>query len=872
MIRSPETVARLVDPHLPTTQRHLALREFAQANGWRPSDQLEEYPGTEEIANGHLIVEHGLDNTAAITFLKSNRAFAFLNLEEQKRILGISYNNLVDWHLFPEREGITAVFNRTDPITPRFLSIREEPDVWRAEAFDKITGKRPNPNLKSLDDALIETISIWKRSLSAELSKKVTNETISALFNSILFVRAFEDHRRARKPNFERALISSWEESKKGGRTIRGCLKSCLRKLGVMKYPPSLLDERDLVPFDSLDFDTVAQLFRDFYDNRFAPYQYDFSLMSKHALARIYEHYVSLLRPKDSKQLFFYPELPDELANRSLGGIYTPQYVARFFARFLKENLTPRVFRDLKTADPACGSGIFLRTILEMQCDPWQDIDVPQTTKRCFSKVMGIDVDGNACQASRLSLSLLHLVLTGSFPKNLRIVTAESIEYFSKHRELRESCDVVIGNPPFIKWDNMTPTMKKRVADFMKDYSHGKVDLFLALLKIALEMVKADGFVLFVLPHSFLLAKNAEKLRREIAAKFAVRFLGDLSEVPVFEDIGAYVVLVILQRRDPTLFEEPMATVVQCKDSVGHALQDALEGKRTNTQVYKVFEVDQRAFRNPEWLISPPEKRELQITATRFPSLEKFLLIQEGFVTAKDTVFIRRREDVPSDEKGAYVSYLSDREMESYRVPVTTSKVVLFPFLNGKRLEENQIRQVYPKTWKYLSHHMAALKERSSVVQGGVPWWCPHRPVPILKMLQPKIVTPHLVVMPRFSLDEKGIYAVSHSPWLIPKEPTGDIKLLRFFLAVLNSSFAYWQILTLCHKYSRGYAMLEPKSLRKISVPDPKDVHPSIMKKIQSLVETRIAKPKEATAEKELDRLISDIYGLSAKQRIELGI
>src|SRR5439155_22517170 len=118
-------------------------------------------------------------------------------------------------------------------------------------------------------------------------------------------------------------------------------------------------------------------LFLDFYDNRFAPYRYDFSVISKHALSRIYEKYVATLRDSDSPQLSLFRELPQEVQDRSLGGVYTPQYIARFFARFLKDNHTPRAFRTLRTIDPACGSGMFLRTLLEMQCDPLQDAVTP---------------------------------------------------------------------------------------------------------------------------------------------------------------------------------------------------------------------------------------------------------------------------------------------------------------------------------------------------------------------------------------------------------------------------------------------------------------------------------------------------------------
>ena len=101
--------------------------------------------------------------------------------------------------------------------------------------------------------------------------------------------------------------------------------------------------EDSLQVFNDLDRETVLRLCLDFYDNRFATtYEYDFSLISKHALSRIYEHYVSVLRDVDSPQLQLFKSLPETETNRALGGIYTPQYIARFFGRYLRKNITPR--------------------------------------------------------------------------------------------------------------------------------------------------------------------------------------------------------------------------------------------------------------------------------------------------------------------------------------------------------------------------------------------------------------------------------------------------------------------------------------------------------------------------------------------------
>ncbi len=873
MGKSYEIIVRLTNPDLPASQRREALKRFADENEWLPSDEIDEYPGTEQYANGHLVVEHGLENTAVITFLKRNQPFSQLDYQQKLRLLSISYNNLVEWHSFPDERGLTLVYNRVKSMKEgtKYISINEDEDVWRAEAFDRITGKRPNPNVKSLDNALIETISWWKRALASELGTSVQNENISALFNSLIFARALEDYRRRNRPNETRLLVEKWLSNANRLKTIRSCIKSCIRTLGTGSIPSKILDEEKIKVFDALSRDTVLSLFRDFYINKFARYHYDFSLMSKHALSRIYEHYVSLLNRIELPQMTFFPDLPEEVADRTYGGIYTPQYIARFFARYLKENLTPILFRRLRCTDPACGSGIFLRTILEMQCDPLQEIDMREPTRQAFSNVLGVDIDENACQAARLSLYLLHLILTDTFPTSLKIINANSIDYFRRHNELANSYDAVIANPPFVKWENISSDDQQKLTQFMEEYSEGKVDLYLAFLKLGMELLKEGGYLLYVLPHSFLIADNAQKLRKKISVEYSVRSIVDLSEIDVFEGIGSYVILLIIQKKRQEDVSKQNAIIVRCRRFPGYALQTVLEGKRISTDLYQIYEVDQESFVSEQWQILTSRQASLKTKLSKHPTLDNFLTIRVGFSTGANKIFIRKLSDIPKNEKMAYIPYLQDREMQKYNVPTKTQKLVFYPYIKCKKIKEGDLKTNYPETWEYLKKHRHSLEKRQAVIKQTCDWWSPERSRLPEHMLRPKIITPHLILLPKFSLDAQGKYGISRSPLMYLKETQGGIDLFYYFLAVLNSSTIYWQIASLSHKYKSGYFMLEAKTLKKLCVPDPANVSPSTMKEIQRLVQQRV-KNENSRIDERIDIIIAELYELSHDDRKEIGM
>ena len=141
-----------------------------------------------------------------------------------------------------------------------------------------------------------------------------------------------------------------------------------------LAIPTKLFDVSQLQPFETLDPTASRELVGDFYRNRYVNYfDYDFSIMSKHALSRIYEHYVSLLRFRESEQASFFPPLPDERIERQFGNVYTPEFIARFFAKYLRKELPLSRFQRMSIGDTACGSGIFLRAMLETKFETLLD-------------------------------------------------------------------------------------------------------------------------------------------------------------------------------------------------------------------------------------------------------------------------------------------------------------------------------------------------------------------------------------------------------------------------------------------------------------------------------------------------------------------
>ena len=185
-----DTIRILADPDASFIAKRRYAASFSRDFGWRPNDLLD-VPGALPATN--LVVEQGLENAAMLSFLPSDIRVNDVLEDERRDILGLSYNSLVDWHIWIDQESVHCFHNRFDPpvatYTERFN--RSDFSALTRAAFDQAVGRTRNPNILALDDALLGTISNLKDILGLELPD--AKGSISALFNAIILARAVED-------------------------------------------------------------------------------------------------------------------------------------------------------------------------------------------------------------------------------------------------------------------------------------------------------------------------------------------------------------------------------------------------------------------------------------------------------------------------------------------------------------------------------------------------------------------------------------------------------------------------------------------------------------------------------------------------------
>jgi hypothetical protein len=213
----------------------------------------------------------------------------------------------------------------------------------------------------------------------------------------------------------------------------------------------------------------------------------------------------------------------------------------------------------LKVCDPACGSGAFLNQALSFFIEEHRFVDdivaeLTNTPLRLFdtdlqileNNIYGVDINEESIEIAKLSL-WLRTAQSGRKLSDLsnNIKCGNSLiddpavagdKAFCWEKEFPEvfekgGFDVVIGNPPYGE------TIKEGKDYFVKNFksSEGKHEIYKYFIEKTISIIKADGYISFIVPDTWLTLGYFNNLRKIILNNFEIIELTE-TLYNVFED------------------------------------------------------------------------------------------------------------------------------------------------------------------------------------------------------------------------------------------------------------------------------------------------------------------------------------------------
>lgn len=218
--------------------------------------------------------------------------------------------------------------------------------------------------------------------------------------------------------------------------------------------------------------------------------------------------------------------------DKEQGAVYTPGWVVGA----LLDGLCPT--RDDVVLEPSCGRGAFVVPLLERVRGDW--------TARTLLAWMdthlhAVDIDAAAVADLRAVLSAWFARTFGVDVPPDRFTCVQHGDGLDWPRALPYTA--VIGNPPYVRFQNLSTEVRTKLATRFRSCESGNVDIYYAFIEKALCWADRTAFVV---PHGFLTTKSGRRLRAMMDG--AVERVDDYGVTRVFPGVGTYVALVFLNK------------------------------------------------------------------------------------------------------------------------------------------------------------------------------------------------------------------------------------------------------------------------------------------------------------------------------------
>lgn len=118
--------------------------------------------------------------------------------------------------------------------------------------------------------------------------------------------------------------------------------------------------------------------------------------------------------------------------------------------------------------------------------------------------------------------------------------------------------DLIIGNPPYVKTEDMIKLQdKKEVQAYKSKYyvAYKQFDKYFLFIQRAVDLVKDDGTVCYIVPNKFINNVAGEKIRELISENKYLKMFIDFNYQQVFKDKTIYSSIILLNKSKEENFE-----------------------------------------------------------------------------------------------------------------------------------------------------------------------------------------------------------------------------------------------------------------------------------------------------------------------------
>jgi len=517
------------------------------------------------------------------------------------------------------------------------------------------------------------------------------------------------------------------------------------------------------------------------------------------------------------------------------GVVYTKSWVVDLILD-LAGYRPERDLASLRATEPSAGEGAFVLPMIRRLLISLAAHGRPVTDAR--HAIHAYELDNHAA-ALVVSMAERELVQHGIDPEAAHSVALGwvSVGDYLLASPDEEACDIVVGNPPYIRYDDL-PDGAFSAYRSIYPTMIGRGDIYIGFIEAGLRQLNDGGVLVFICADRWMRSAYGAELRQLVGATSSVDVIIEMHNAPVFEnEVSAYPAIIVL-RKGPqgdvvVASADATAGPAAHDQTLADAIMDLADGKNRNLKGFSATRMTRWFNGKDPWpSLEPAELSLLKTLEDRFPPLEDSTTgtkVGIGVATGNDRVYITTDSTIVEPSRLLPLATASDTRSGTL---AWSGHYLIDPW------DENGLVNLddYPLLQKYFKNHAPALLKRNVAQKNPRTWFRTIDRVNHQLAARDKLYFPDMKMMSNPTLDRGETYPHHNLYYLI--SDSWDLEVLG---GLLLSRIAQLFIEAYCVKMRGGTLRFQAQYLRRIRIPEPASVTGDLAERLRLAFRNRDA-------------------------------
>jgi hypothetical protein len=375
-------------------------------------------------------------------------------------------------------------------------------------------------------------------------------------------------------------------------------------------------------------------------------------------------------------------------------------------------------------------------------------------------------------------------------------------DHRGQHKEAATGFDVVIGNPPYVRQEELGIFKPYFAAKYTESHD-GLADLYIYFYQQGLNLTRAGGYMSYIVTNKWMRAGYGQRLRAYFAEEGVLKRIIDFGHAPIFEDADVFPCILVLEKPQPLSSQEQLPEgQVQVLNFPREDLGPIIQKKRSLASYVQEHShtLFHSRFSGAAWNLESADVdnllakiRRAGVSLTDFAGVKPY----RGILTGLNEAFLvdsatrnrlirddpHCREIIKPYLRGQDIKRWSPEWADLWMIALQSSSDYPWPW--SHLIDSAEAEVCFQQTYPAFYQRMKLFEDRLRIRQDqGRYWWELRACAYYHTFAQPKIMYQEIQFHPAYCFDNRSLLSNNKAFFLASSD--------LYLLAVFNSPLVWW--------------------------------------------------------------------------------